>query len=284
MLKRFTFAAVTLGSTLSLVFTTASSVRADVSYQLDHGKSQTAFGIVDNNCQTASGFTWGDLLWLNSFAAQPGGEVIDSISVGWGTPQPISPRSTNCTSMQTITDSGLSSAAGQIGKVLLFSDPNNDGNPDDAQLLAIVDAVINAPGHDTTGQDLLTTIAIPETLVNGNFFIGALFPNQQEGQFPAALDNSAPVKGRSWAGYRLNPPFGQADAPPLTDLVNTPLVLTDNFQTGVDENGQTIFGGNWLLRANGTTPQVRKVPEGDLAIGLLAIGGLGLASRLKRRR
>ncbi len=279
MLKRFMFAVATTGSTLSLMFATASIVKANVTYQIDNGTSQTAVGIVDSSCLTASGFTWGDLLWLNSFQVQPGGELIDSIAVGWGTPTPISPRATNCPATQTIKDSGLSTSVGQIGKVFLFSDPNQDGNPDDAQLLTMVDAIINVPAQDNAGQDLLTTINIPDTLVSGDFFVGALFPNQQEGQFPAAIDNSAPVKGRSWAAYRLK----DANAPVVTDLANNPtLTLVDNYQTGTNENGDAIFGGNWLLRANGKAPEIRKVPEGDLAIGVLAIGGLSLGAILKR--
>jgi large repetitive protein len=281
MLKRCTFAVATLGTTLNLVLATASTVKANVNYRIDDGTSETAFGIVDSSCVTAKGFVWGDLLWLNSFSVQPGGEVIDSISLGLGTPKNISPRSKSCAAEPLISDSGLSSSVGEIAKILLYSDPNNDGNPNDAQLLTMVDFPIGLPGQDAAGQDLLTTIDIPDTLVAGNFFVGALFPEQAEGQFPAAIDISAPKKGRSWAGFRLK---SDPNAPPITDLVNTQVFSTDQFETGFDQDGNPIMGGNWILRANGKQVEIKKVPEGNALLGLLALGSAGLVALIKRQR
>src|SRR5262245_5725142 len=49
---------------------------ADVNYSIDDGTAERAIGIDPGE----------DTLWFNTFPVQPGGEVIDSISVAYGRP------------------------------------------------------------------------------------------------------------------------------------------------------------------------------------------------------
>src|SRR4051794_25397743 len=138
-----------------------------LTYMIDDGTAEDSIGL------TAGG----NLLCLNSFPVSAGNNIITSISIAWGTPAFPDP-----------TLDGLTYTA------VLWSDPNGDGSPTDAVVLAMAAGVVSQQGTDT-----FITSTIPPTMVTtANFFVGFVI-NQVAGQFPAALDKTAPnLPNRSW--------------------------------------------------------------------------------------
>src|SRR6478752_1133056 len=168
-------------------------------YMIDDGTAEDSVGL------TAGG----SLVALNSFPVSGGNNVITSISIAWGTP--------------LFPDPSLN---GLPYTAVLWSDPNGDGSPTDAVVLAQAPGVISQQGTDT-----FITTAIPPTMVpTANFFVGFLVTHTA-GQFPAAFDESTPIPNRSFIA--------------LTSSIN-------------DLSGAApieSFGlvGNWLIRADGNT-------------------------------
>ena len=105
-----------------------------VVYQLDDGTG--------NNAGPGSTAV-GALTWGNVFDAAAGGEVITSVSVAFG---------------------GV--PAGQTVTVMLFEDPNDDGDPRDGVLLSCATALPAA-----TLSNTFTTIPITPTRVSGKFYV-----------------------------------------------------------------------------------------------------------------
>ena len=118
----------------------------------------------------------------NSFPVTGGNNVITSISIAWGTPAFPDP-----------TLNGLPYTA------VLWSDPNGDGSPTDAVVLAQAPGVISQAGTDT----FITTVIPPTMVTTTNFFVGFLITHTA-GQFPAAFDESAPIPNRSWVALTAN--------------------------------------------------------------------------------
>jgi hypothetical protein len=89
-------------------------------------------------------FTFG-----NHFTAVAGGQTIESISIAW------------------------SGFGGDPITVKLWSDPNGDGNPNDALLLSSV-AGVTANPNNVLGPALFTTYDIPDVtlFVGQSFFVG----------------------------------------------------------------------------------------------------------------
>jgi hypothetical protein len=211
----------------------------------------------------------GDLLWLNRYTVEVGSEILDAVSLTFGaTPRPGLSLSSGLADWQTkpypVT-------------VLLYSDPNNDGNPIDAQLLTQATGRVQNP--DTNE---LTTIALPTTTlpVGQNFFVGALFRNLERNQRPATADRGpvdAPTAslGRSWFTIG-NHGDGQPSNIDLTNLAN-------NFAPNGGPSPvplPTVYG-NWVLRATGQ-PRPQNVPEPGVLFGWGAIG-VGLLGRKFQR-
>ncbi len=167
------------------------------SYSLDDGTHEQSIGAGE-----------GDMIWLNQFTVLAGAETINALSVAWGSAIPDGTPTT----------------------LILYDDPNNDGDPIDATLLA--SAVVTSLNADT---DVLTTVPIPQTSVGSvgdSFFVGAYitYPN---GGFPGSQDSGSPSLERSWVAV------GGAGTIDIDDLsLNPPFVI--------DLAG---FPGNWLLRA-----------------------------------
>src|SRR6476620_7444664 len=169
-------------------------------YMIDDGTAEDSIGL------TAGG----SLVALNSFPVSGGNNVITSISIAWGTPLFPDP-----------TLNGLPYTA------VLWSDPNGDGSPTDAVVLAQAPGVVSNAGTDT----FITTTIPPTMVTTANFFVGFLITHAA-GQFPAAFDETPPtLPNRSWVDATSN----------INDL------------SGAITIESAGLVGNWLIRADGNT-------------------------------
>ena len=81
-------------------------------------------------------------------------------------------------------------------EVLLWNDPNGDGLPDDAQVIARAPAIA-ANGNTNT----FNWIGIEPTFVGPagtSFFAGVLYPDDFGNQFPLGVDNNSVASQRTW--------------------------------------------------------------------------------------
>src|SRR6476659_8978603 len=169
-------------------------------YMIDDGTAEDSIGL------TAGG----TFVSCNEFAVSGGNNVITSISIAWGTP--------------LFPDPSLN---GLPYTAVLWSDPNGDGSPTDAVVLAQAPGVISQQGTDT----FITTTIPPTMVTTTNFFVGFLITHVA-GQFPAAFDETAPtLPNRSFIALTSN----------INDLSGAAPIES--------------FGlvGNWLIRADGNT-------------------------------
>lgn len=212
-------------SALLVTMLASASTYGQVTYQLDDGQAENGVGI--------GGTTPFDLIWLNLFPVQPGGNVITNIQASFGSPTDVRPYN------------GLPVTA------LLYEDTNG-GSTTDAVLRAQVNGVI-AGANSAVSQ--FVNFDIPDTLVTGNFLVGILARNLPGGAgFIAAIDQTAPnTSGVSFAGFTVSP-----------------TVLNENNLASLGANYGTIEGfglpGNWLVTATGVA-----VPEPG-SMSLMALG------------
>jgi hypothetical protein len=178
----------------------------------------------------------GDSLWLNAFEAVSCGDEITSIDVMYGV-----------------------IAAGHAATVLLYDDPDDDGNPDDAVLLESVETTMESPGTGTWER-----VAIPATAVDGWFFVGVLC-TYDAGEWPSAYDDTV-SRGHSWLA--VNTTQGAIDP---SDIVGTASSI---------ENSEDYFGDyNWMVRADNLSPDTDTATDTDVDTEsdsecLLADGGV----------
>lgn len=171
-------------------------------YSVDDGGRDTSIGITGG----------GDILWLNSFSAQSGCENIFRVSIAFG----------------NVPD-------GTPVRIILYEDPNDDGNPNDAIYLTEVATVVA-----NSNIDIFNVVDITPTFVSGEFFVAAVIINQFTSVYPAAIDQTID-NGVSWVVGTPTP--GMINIMDLTDPANTlSLDLITNYG----------YPGNWLLRAEGT--------------------------------
>ena len=100
--------------------------------------------------------------WMQRFEVLTGREWIGAVEVMWGNTYP-----------------------GLPAQAVVWSDPNQDGVPDDAQVISIANTTTVSPNTNT-----LVRVAVPPVHVGPpgtRFFIGALVPNVQ-GTAPTAID------------------------------------------------------------------------------------------------
>ena len=166
-------------------------------HELDDGTHENTIGLTQG----------GYCAWLNHFVIADTNVRIDSIRLAYGTV----PNGTPVT-------------------VYLWSDPDQDGDPHDARVLASASAVVA-----NADRDVFNPVSIPPTYVGSagrHFFVGAIV-HHGPGQLPASLDQSTSA-GQSWlaGGAESLDPNGLGKAP-------VALKLVDNY----------AFGGNWLIRA-----------------------------------
>ncbi len=167
-------------------------------YSLDDGSHENGIGLSGG----------GDIIWLNQFNVLPGGETIWWVSLAWG-----------------------SVPNGVLTTVLLYDDPNNDGDPVDAVLLTTT-----AVNTANTNTDFFTVVPVAPTFVGNpgdSFFVGA-FVSHPLDTFPASIDQTLPSQLRSWVAG------GDAGTGDINNLSNNELLgLIDSFG----------LPGNWLIRA-----------------------------------
>ncbi len=168
-------------------------------------------GSSDNSIGLTAG---GDIIALNGFTVIPGAETITSVSIAWGTPAFPDP-----------SLNGLNYTA------VIWSDPNADGQPGDAVVLATAPGVISQEGTDTFISTTFNT-----TIPGSKFFVGYLI-TQSAGQFPASIDQSNPKNNRSFIAGATS---GNGDIDNLNNNDVLPVMSTEAIG----------FPGNWLIRAD----------------------------------
>lgn len=178
---------------------------ADIVYQIDDGSSESTIGIDPGE----------DLIWINTFTLQPGGEFITSISATFGRP-------------------GLGQALNGLSiRAILYQDLNGESPEDGILLQQVSGSVVNA------NTDTLNEFTLSPTLLNGNFAIAILFRNTtNETKFIASIDRTVPsLANRSFVGFAAG-----------IDEFNLGSIPSGQFGT------LESFGivGNFVLRGNAT--------------------------------
>ena len=135
----------------------ALPARAQFTYSVDDGVGSGNSGFAQTS----------DMLWGNYFFAQPGANVITTISAAFG------------------------SVNGRPIEIHLFDDPDDDGNPANAIPITSATGVAQRPS-----VNFIADYAITPTQVQGGFFV-AIRMRTNAGEFPARRDDTTP-RGQSW--------------------------------------------------------------------------------------
>ncbi|MFN7934994.1 MAG: PEP-CTERM sorting domain-containing protein [Bryobacteraceae bacterium] len=186
-------------------------------------------------------------VWLNGFQAQAGMETITTVSIMFGA-APIG--------------DGLP-ANGSPVTVVLYTDPNNDGNPIDGVLQRQVAGAVQSADTGT-----FVDFAIPSlTLATGSWFYVGMAANGtgSDSIFGANLDSediTDPTDG--------GPTFHLGWFSGTPDIANL---------SGAAVSTQDAIQADFMIRATGLADT--EVPE-PATWTLLALGG-ALASRMRRR-
>jgi hypothetical protein len=153
-----------------------------------------------------------DIGWLNRFPIRNGAEFIRTVEMTYG-----------------------NAPEGLPVTVYVWSDPDGDTNPVDAQVLASVETtVVSPPGGG------FHSVAFPDVYVGepgGSFFVGAILHDDVGYLSPMAADRTDPTSSRSWIAVSLDPlpldpnNLGEAEVFGLIDEI--------------------LYPANFLIRATG---------------------------------
>ncbi|MEO7166943.1 MAG: hypothetical protein ABI787_00875 [Spartobacteria bacterium] len=180
-------------------------------YMIDDGTAEDSVGFGNGSQNFES-------LWFNQFDVIPGQTSISTVSVAWGTP-----------AFPDALD-------GTPVTIAVWSDPNGDGNPSDAVLLASMPATIQNANTNTFAD---YTFATPVDLPAGatSFFVGDMTPmNNGPQHFFQGIDQSSTLHRQSWIAAMSS--GGAVD-------INNP--GNNDFLGLIDDFG---LPGNWLIRAD----------------------------------
>lgn len=179
---------------------------ATVNYSYDDGMG-------DTNQGPPSSFS-PDMLWLNYFEAQPGGEVITTISAAFGSTWPTG---------GTVT-------------FWVFEDDDDDFNPDtNSHPVASVTRDVSLLN---LGFNVFNDIPVTPTEVKGGFFVGVSCFLTGGQDRPARVDTGARAD-RSWFYY----------APDIKSIANN--LTAAPFRSRMDNTQNVIFPGAFMIRATG---------------------------------
>jgi hypothetical protein len=142
------------------------SADATVVYALDDGVSETVLGV-----DTAGD----DLFIANLFEAQAGGQLIAAVRIAFGSPA---------------TSLGAP-PPGLPFEIILYDDPNDDGDISDRVRLTSTHGVVSQPGTDQ-----FVNFGISQTTVTGWFAVGVYFSALPGVLRPIAGDSTFP-QGRT---------------------------------------------------------------------------------------
>ena len=212
------------GSALSANGATTSSGPApsnvdDFVYTIDDGSAENALGLTDG----------GDVMWLNAFEVAEGAGTITAIASQLGSP------------------GGNNPPPGDV-RFIVYEDPNDDGDPTDAQFLTETTVTIS-------GADEFVEGTVAPTEVEGVFFIAGLYQDHPASTFPAPMDEDPPLQGASWiVGNSVPNSFDVND-----------LASNDVPPANMDDIG---FPSNFMIRGNGSSSFLTFSPNaGSLAPG-----------------
>ncbi len=165
---------------------------------IDDGAIDVILGFPDTPAQYA---------WLNQYEVESGIELIGAIELAWG-----------------------QIPWGHSAKVIIWSDPDGNGDPTDAELLLEVDTTIQSP-NTSNGPAAFVTVAIPPTYIGPagtSFFAGAFYADTAGTAYPVAVDQDAPAGRSFWAS--------SAGALDVGDLAGTASVFGSLLEVGFDGN------------------------------------------------
>lgn len=207
------------------------------------------YSLDDGTAEGLRGFGPGagnSVFYANEFTASPNANVIDSISIAYGSP--------------------LQPGRATVGTpvvLFLFKDANGLATPETPVLMTSVTTTVMSPDTNT-----FITVPIPPTAVTGNFFVGAPFSNlPASGPFPMGFDTSTP-QNRSYSSA-------------FTNTYTTGLGLLSSLRYNPDNTFPVNlyeFGpahdGNFLIRADGV-PAAAPEPSSLAICGVALLTGLG---------
>jgi MYXO-CTERM domain-containing protein len=194
-------------------------------YQLDDGVSESSLSTSGSNL---------NVIFLTQYTVQAGGTTLTSIDLVWG------------------DRFSANLANGTPTQVLLMSDPNNDGNPNDSTVIQAINTTAANVGTDTFNNYAITPVSMS---VGTSFFVGGFIPNLVSGTAWAAVDTSAV----GMAGRNFWQPQG---LPGSTSYLPYSIFGTND--------------GTFMVRANATS-----VPE-PASMTAVAVGALALLRRRRR--
>jgi len=129
----------------------------------------------------------------------------------------------------------VNTEAGRQVRIGLWRDPNGDGNPDDAELVHLVNTQIQSAAPSTRDRIQMPQIELGPA--GGSYFIGCLMATPDDGDFPAGLDATTPCVFGSWV-------IGASSPIDPNDLDGENVVEFNR----LDRIGTGVWWSNWVLR------------------------------------
>lgn len=171
-------------------------VNLDYMYRRDDGSAEFGIRSIGTN-----------MAWMNQFRVAENASVMNAIEIQF----------VFMTALQPV-------------QICIWSDPNNDGNPSDAQALRVINTVAGPQG-------VIQRIECEETFVGLNgtsFFVGAIVQLTQTSYYPAPLDVSGvPALRKAWF-------VGASDTIDPNNLTANALEL--------NTIEASLFPGKWIIR------------------------------------